>query len=123
SVSEGNKDVGSGRRSALLTRIDFSGMPAGTTSGWLLEFKPQAELPGAVAAVLRGLRALHYTKRRRRHIRRRGREVRMVEEIGESAFESEAHPLGEMKCLRKSGGDGGRARTFENTNAAVSNRA
>lgn len=44
----------------------------------------------------------------------------MVEQIGESAFEAEAHPLGHMKCLGESGGNRRSARAFENANAAVS---
>lgn len=88
--------------------------------GVSLEIETQRNLACPVSAVLRGLNALDNAKGRGSHVGRRRGEIWVVEEIGEGAFEAEAHALGEMKCFGEAGGDGGGAGALENTDTAVS---
>src|SRR5580692_4108250 len=47
----------------------------------------------------------------------------MVEQIGESSFKAKAHPLVQVKCLGKSGGNCARAWPQENAHPTVSDGA
>ena len=87
-----------------------------------LEIQPQRELPCPVAAVLRRLHARSLPERRRRRkIHRRRSKIWVIQHVCKRALEPQAQTLPDLKRLRQSSRDGGRARSDKNTHSAIPN--
>src|ERR1035437_9128732 len=105
-----------------MTRISFL-VTRTHALGWLpLEVQPKRQLPRPIPAILRRLHALYDAERRRSHIRRRWREVRMIQQISERTLKSQPQALAQMKCLRQTGSNGSRTRSFQTTDRAIPHR-
>lgn len=91
-------------------------------AGPWLELHSQPQLACTVSAVLRVLHILDYPKGGGRHICGRRSEIRMIQDIGESAFKAKVHALGQVKRLGQSSGDRRGAGPLQDTYAAISHR-